>query len=221
MPEQQIVIIPHGNYRNSYPELIDRKIAREKLGFFSNEKYLLFFGQIKGVKRLDLLLDAFAEVLKLNPDVRLIIAGKVVDVPFQVYQSQIDRLEIGHKCTCLIRYIKNDEVPLLYAASDLVVLPYERIYQSGVLLMAMSFARAVVVSDVPGMLEIVRNGVSGYVFKRGNTSSLSACLISALSNADEIDEIARQGLKLMVSDYGWCKIGITHMNLYKQIIGVF
>ena len=169
----RVEVIPHGNYRHVYPNLIDRIASREQLGWFQHEKILLFFGQIKGVKRLDLLLTAFAEVLKTQPDTRLVIAGKVVDVPFGEYQAQIDKLCIAVNCTCLVRYIKNEEVPLLYAASDLVVLPYERIYQSGVLLMAMSFARAVVVSDIPGMLEIVRDGETGYVFCNGDVQQQS------------------------------------------------
>ena len=141
VPATLIEVIPHGNYLHAYASLFDGKVARQKLGWSQNEKVILFFGQIKGVKRLDLLLEAFAELAKIRSEIRLVIAGKVTDVPFDVYQSQIDRLGIGSKCTCLIRYIRNEEVPLLYAASDLVVLPYDRIYQSGVLLMAMSFGK--------------------------------------------------------------------------------
>lgn len=218
VPRERISVIPHGNYRHVYPNLLERKAAREQLGWLQHEQILLFFGQIKGIKRLDLLLEAFAELIKVQPNARLVIAGKVVDVPFDVYQSQIDKLGIGDRCTCLIRYIQNDEVPLFYAASDLVVLPYQRIYQSGVLLMAMSFARAVVVSDIPGMLEIVRDGVTGYVFKRGNAGSLFSCLFQALADMENLEKIARQGLQLMEGSYGWKAIGTKHMDLYNRLI---
>lgn len=212
-----VAVIPHGNYRHMYPHLIERGVARLQLGWDDNEKVLLFFGQIKGVKRLDLLLTAFAEVLKTQPSTRLVIAGKVVDVPFSEYQTRIDALGIAANCTCLIRYIKNEEVPLFYAAADLVVLPYERIYQSGVLLMAMSFARAVVVSDIPGMLEIVRAGETGYVFKNGDVPSLVATLLNGLANDVEREQIAQRGLRLMDDAYAWPLIGMMTTEIYGEL----
>lgn len=213
----RVSVIPHGNYRHVYPNLVERDAARAQLGWRSDEKILLFFGQIKGVKRLDLLLDAFAGVLEKQPDARLVIAGKVVDVPFAHYQAQMEKLGIVEKCTCLVRYIKNEEVPLFYAASDLVVLPYERIYQSGVLLMAMSFSKPVVVSDIPGMLEIVQDGVTGYVFRSGDASDLATVLLSGLSDDAKRGEVARRGLELMDEAYAWPLIGKMTADVYATL----
>ncbi|HCS65806.1 MAG TPA: glycosyl transferase [Cellvibrio sp.] len=218
VPLQRIAVIPHGNYRHVYPNLLKRKVVREQLGWLQHEKILLFFGQIKGIKRLDLLLEAFAELVKFQPNARLVIAGKVVDVPFDVYQSQIDKLGIGHKCTSLVRYIKNEEVPLLYAAADLIVLPYERIYQSGVLLMAMSFERAVVVSDIPGMLEVVHDGETGYVFRSGDVNDLASVLSRALEEDSIREKIARDGIKLMDEYYSWVVIGRLTADLYLKVL---
>jgi len=214
----RVVVIPHGNYRHVCPKIIDRIAARKQLGWSQHEKILLFFGQIKGVKRLDLLLSALAIVLKAQPHIRLVIAGKVADVPFAEYQMQIDMLGISNNCTCLVRYIKNEDVPIFFAACDLVVLPYDRIYQSGVLLMSMSFARAVVVSDIPGMLEIVRDRESGYVFQNGNSIDLAAVLLSAVLDDTKREQIAQNGLRLMVNDYAWSVIGEMTADLYSEVL---
>jgi D-inositol-3-phosphate glycosyltransferase len=217
-PIQSIAVISHGNYLRAYPDRFDLMAARAQLNWPRHERIILFFGQIKGTKRLDLLLEAFAELLTTQPECRLVIAGKVTDVPFDKYQSQIDRFGISNRCTCLIRHIKNEEVPVLYAASDLVVLPYDRIYQSGVLLMAMSFAKAVVVSNIPGMLEIVRDGETGYVFDAGSATALSACLSRALSDMNRLEQIAWRGFQLMKSKFDWDAIGVQHVNLYKLLV---
>lgn len=214
----RVAVIPHGNYRHVYPSPLSRTTARQELGWNQKENVLLFFGQIKGVKRLDLLLSAFALVLKAQPNTRLVIAGKVVDVPFSTYQSQIDTLGIATQCTCLIRYIKNEEVPLLYGASDAVVLPYERIYQSGVLLMAMSFAKAVLVSSIPGMLEIVRDEETGFVFKNGDPVDLAARLVTVLAEPEKRGKVAQQGLQLMDDEYSWYIVGELTNRLYKDVI---
>lgn len=215
---KDISVIPHGNYRHMYPNLIARGTARAQLGIEDGEKVLLFFGQIKGVKRLDLLLSAFAEVLKTQPNTRLLIAGKVVDIPFSEYQARIDKLGIAENCTCLIRYIRNDEVPVFYAASDLVVLPYERIYQSGVLLMAMSFSRAVVVSDIPGMLEIVHDGETGYVFRNGDASDLTSVLLNSLADDVKRITIEKNSLQVMDDIYDWKRIGKMTADFYAGIL---
>jgi len=211
---KKINVIPHGNYLHIYSKIINRKKAKTKFGVLPHEKVLLFFGQIKSVKRLDLLLSAFAKVLKEQPNTRLIIAGKVVDVPFFQYQAKINALGLTNNCICLIRYIKNKEVPLLFASSDMVVLPYGRIYQSGVLLMAMSFSRAAVVSDIPGMLDIVKDQDTGYVFQNGNLKALASCLLECLGDNSHREKIARNGFNMIKKNHDWELIGKLHAILY-------
>ncbi len=216
----KVSVIPHGNYCQSYPLAIDPIAAREQLGWSQSEKIVLFFGQLKGVKRLDLLLEALPDVLKIHPNVRLVIAGKEVDVPFPEYALQMERYGIKDQCSCVLHYISNAEVPLFYAACDLVALPYARIYQSGVLLMAMSFAKAVVVSDIPGMLEVVSDGETGYVFRNGNTQDLSDCILNALNDGNKRKKIAHQGYQLMQNHYGWASIGQLHAELYTKTLAL-
>lgn len=214
----KVAVIPHGNYCHAYPNTISLSVAREQLGWPQTEKVLLFFGQIKGVKRLDLLLAALPDIIDKHPNIRLVIAGKEVDVPFDIYAEQIIALGVADKCSCLIRYISNEEVPLFYAACDLVILPYERIYQSGVLLMAMSFAKAVVVSDIPGMMEVITDGSTGYIFRNGNSQDLSNCVVRALNNTQAQNQIAHQGLQLMKGHYSWSSIGNRHAELYANLL---
>ncbi|MEZ4485090.1 MAG: glycosyltransferase [Syntrophotaleaceae bacterium] len=75
--EPRISIIPHGNYLDAVPKLIDPLIGRERLGVTAEAQILLFFGQIKRVKGLDVLLDAMALVAEKHPRALLVIAGKV------------------------------------------------------------------------------------------------------------------------------------------------
>lgn len=218
IPQSCINIIPSGNYEHVSSSSISREAARIKLGWADNVKTILFFGQLKGIKRLDLLLKALPKVLDYCQDIHLIIAGKEVDVPFSIYQELICENALQNKCTSIIRYIDNEEVPLFFAAADLVVLPYERIYQSAVLLMAMSFSRAVVVSDIPGMLEVVKDGETGYVFQSGNENSLSVSLIRALENDHERNSIALNGYELVVREHSWQSIRKQHAELYKNVL---
>ncbi len=73
----RISVIPHGNYVELNRINILKKDARTMLDLPLNDPLLLFFGQIKKVKGLDLLLEAMPEVLRVIPQAKLCIAGRL------------------------------------------------------------------------------------------------------------------------------------------------
>jgi glycosyltransferase involved in cell wall biosynthesis len=213
----KIAVIPHGNYLHALPPLVDRDAARARLGIPHDAKVLLFFGQIKTVKGLDILLKAIPAVLEQHPDIVLLIAGKPWKTDFAEYRSLIESLGIGHVCRSHIRYIRSDEAAYYYGAADLVVLPYRRIYQSGVALMAMSYVKPVMVSDLPGMVEMITDGEDGFVFQRGDAQSLAMRLNDVLASPDLMASVARRGREMVEMRYSWDAIGRDTANLYADI----
>lgn len=213
----KVDVIAHGNYLNVISVLPPKDKARKHLGIPLNANVLLFFGQIKEVKGLDILIRAMPAIIKQYPNTILLIAGKTWRIDFQYYQNLIDELNIGLHCVSHIRYINNDEVPIYYAASDMVILPYQRIYQSGVVLMSMSYAKPVLVSDIPGMLEVVTNDKTGFVFHKGDADDLAnqVCRIFALPSL--LDSVAAQSLALMKQEYDWSLIGKKTLDSYRAI----
>lgn len=217
VPAEKIAVIPHGNYLHALRPMPPVNIARERLGIPVHAKVLLFFGQIKEVKGLDILLNAMPLVLRQHPDAVLLIAGKPWKTNFAEYQAKIDELGINNACFTHIRYIPDEEVPLYYSAADLVVLPYRRIYQSGVVLMAMSYGKAVLVSDIPGMLEVVRDMDTGFVFRSGNINDLASKLDAVLYNSEILEKVALRGKQLIKKDYDWTNIGRQTKELYLSL----
>jgi glycosyltransferase involved in cell wall biosynthesis len=140
---------------------------------------LLFFGFIRRYKGLDVLLDAFPQVLTRWPEALLLVAGQ----PFwrrgaAVRQAQ--RMALGGHVRLETRYIQNEEVASLFRAADLVVLPYRAASQSGVLQVAYAFDRPVVATRVGGLAEAVEEGVSGRLAEPGSASSLAAAIEKCL-----------------------------------------
>lgn len=217
LPDQRIVVIPHGNYLHTLRPLPVQRFARASLGIPEAAKVILFFGQIKDVKGLDLLLDAMPAVFKAHPDALLLVAGKPWKSDFSAYEKQMVSLGIRDRCITHIRFISDKDVALYYAAADVVALPYRRIYQSGVVLMAMSYGKAVLVSDLPGMTEIVTDGETGYVFRQGDVGELAASLDQALGNASERQVFAEKGYERVRDDYDWNVIGEKTKRLYESI----
>jgi len=220
VPEDKISIIPHGNYLHALQPMPPVELAREKLGIPEHAKVLLFFGQIKEVKGLDILLNAMPLVLHNYPEVVLLIAGKPWKTNFTEYQAIIDKSGIGGACVVNLRYIPDAEVSHYYGAADLVILPYRHIYQSGVVLMAMSYGKAVLVSDIPGMLEVVRDQKTGFVFRAGNVDDLARSICAIFANPIVTEVVASSGYRLMKENYDWNNIGrqtkVTYERLCQQ-----
>lgn len=213
----KVSVIPHGNYLRSMGEIPDQAEARSRLGLKRNSKVLLFFGQIKEVKGLDILLRAMPEVVEAHEDAVLLIAGKVWKDDWGRYQGAAKALEDTGNCLCRVTYIPEPEVPDYYASADAVVLPYRRIYQSGVLLLAMSYGKPVVVSDIEGMTEVVEDGANGYVFPSGEAPALAEKLSEALSDPDRLRAVGRAGLSYVTERHDWAHIGRKTAECYGGI----
>ena len=217
LPERKIEIIPHGNYLHSISDVPDRSTARKHLGLSDESKVVLFFGQIKEVKRLDLLLQAMPDVVEAHPETTLLIAGKTWKTDFSSYEKMIDELGLAGRCVTHIGYIPDREVAFYYAAADLVVLPYRRIYQSGVLLMAMSYGKPILASNLEGMSEVVTDGETGFLFPSGDTRALAKRLIEVLAEPEALRRTGESGYRHVMEHYSWAGVGEQTSVYYRSV----
>lgn len=213
----QVSVVPMGNHIHSQLQDLDPVEARKRLALDPAARVLLFFGQIKEVKGLDVLLDAMPGIVSAYPSARLVIAGRPWRTDFTRYQRQIEQLGIQSCCLPFPRFIRDDEVATFIAAADLVILPYRRIYQSDVILLAMSRGKAVLVSDIPGMLEIINDQVNGFVFKSGDSGHLAEVVRQCLGDPDRIRVVGKSGLDYVREHNDWDVIGKMTMELYLTV----
>jgi glycosyltransferase involved in cell wall biosynthesis len=154
------------------PQRTPRAAARALLGVEPDEPLLLFFGFVRRYKGLPLLLEALAQ---LPEPPRLIVAGDFWEDE-RVYRAQIARLGLAERVIIHNRYIPNESVEPYFAAADALVLPYLSGSQSGVAMLAVHHGLPVIASDVGGLGETVRDGVSGLVVPRGNAAALAQAI---------------------------------------------
>lgn len=201
-------VIAHGGHLDVIRSL-DKAEARKELNLSPDKTYFLFFGQIRKSKGLDILLEG----LPKHPDAELIIAGKPWRDDFSDYQHIIDRRGIQDYIQPVIRYIQDEEKDLFYSAADFIVLPYKEIYQSGVLLMSMSYGRPVIASDLPANQEVIQSGKNGLLFKTEDPDDLKLILENAI-NADK-EAMGKKALKTIKSDFDWDQIAQKYLPLLK------
>lgn len=107
--------------------------------------HLLFFGTIREGKGLEKFIASFQEAK--GSHVKLIIAGKPVDAKVDAAILQLIKGE--DNIHYLNRFIEEAELSALFASADAVVLPYEYILNSGVVLLANKFMKPVLATDIP------------------------------------------------------------------------
>jgi glycosyltransferase involved in cell wall biosynthesis len=178
-----------------------------------NKQYMLFFGLVRAYKGLDLLLDAFALVKDLLPDLMLIIAGEFYEDEHK-YREQIRINGLEGRVILRNEFIPDAEMPLYFGAADLIVQPYRTATQSGVTQVAFHFEKPVLVTNVGGLGEIVHHDKMGYAVNpdsRNIADSISDYFLQH-RQADFTRYLQSEKTK-----YGWDKLTAAFLSLYKSL----
>ena len=136
---------------------------------------LLFFGNIRGYKGVDILVRALAVVQEVL-DVEAVIAGEFY-IDARPLRRLADEMGVAHRICWHDRYVSNEEVPALFRNSDVVVLPYRDTSQSGVVPLAFEFDVPVIATDVGGLSEVVLEGRTGFLVPAEDPRALGEAII--------------------------------------------
>ncbi len=145
-------IIPHGNIRDAYPAVeISREDARLRLGIPPSARVVGFFGSIERYKGITELVEAFSA---LN-DHRAVLyaAGKCYLTPQE--RAHIEHIAArDNRVRLRLEYIPDADAASYIRASDLVVLPFREILNSGSAVLALSLDRPVLLPARGAMPEL-------------------------------------------------------------------
>jgi len=198
------VVIPLGVH-DLYVEGAERRPP--ELGH-DGRPFILLFGRLSPYKGVEDLLEAFARVSGRVPHT-LVIAGR------QLYPIRLPDPPSG-RVVALDRYMDDDELRFLFRRSDLVVLPYRDATQSAVLMTAYAFGKAVLVTRVGGLPEMVAEGETGFVVPPGDPVALAAGLVDALGDPPRLAEMGRAAAAYGAARFSWREIARQHMAVYED-----
>lgn len=205
LDDDNVVVIPHGTY--SLFMQYETAIPTEK-------NTILFFGNIREYKGLDVLLSAIPAIEKQIPDIKVIIAGEGDLTPYHsMFQACNQSVFEIHN-----EFVPDDVVASLFQRSAIVVLPYTKMSgMSGVLNIAYAFGKPVIVSDVGGLIEAVEHGITGLLVPPGDADALANAVIQLLTN-DDLRRSIEENVKRSAGDLSWTNIGKKTMDIYREVI---
>lgn len=143
-----------------------------------------FFGQVTHFKGVHVLLDAITRIPESvwGEDAQLNIFGGNLETQPEAYQKALHALlERAGRRARLHGAYGSEDLPQLMAKIDWVVMPSVWWENAPVVIQeAFHHRRPLIVSDIGGMAEKVRDGVDGLYFRTGSAEDLADALVRAL-----------------------------------------
>ena len=176
---------------------IDKKIAVILESPFSNDNSnYVFAGRISYVKGLDVLFEAFSEILKVRPNSILHIIGNTQGI-FESYYLELIQLAKLLGITERVVFLGFQSNPYGYMKyADCLVLPSRNEGLPNVIIEALYLGTPVAVTaSVPVVSRIVRNGVDGFVVPVDDPNKLA----NAMNEAADIKDV-KSGYKSATSE---------------------
>jgi alpha-maltose-1-phosphate synthase len=216
--QNKIHVIPHFDYGYL---LDDNNNAAHKIPYHGilPEEYGLFFGNIAPWKGIDILIQAAKIVAKrIGTKFNLVIAGKPYegyeDIPYYESLTKEDYRYIH----IINKFIESSEIPCLISKSRFLILPYTGLFQhsaSGVIPLAYTFSKPVIVSNVASLAEYVDHEKTGLIFEAGNSTQLAEYIIELMENDNKLKEMGNEAHKKMLKEMSLERCCVILNGLYE------
>lgn len=175
--------------------------------------HLLFFGNVKKNKRLDILIKAYKGLDNtIKRKLRLSIVGKCTEIPY--YKDLIAEEP-------LIDFrpyrVKDEEVADIFCSHHFLVLPYENVAQSGPHMIAYNYHLPVIASNISDFVEKVVDNKTGYLFKANDEVDLRRVLTKIVF--EEKYELLKRNLeKVVEQEYSIKSISVKYIDFFNRIL---
>ena len=154
------------------------------------------------------------EIVKYDSNIRLMIVGEFRSDK-EHYLEQIKNLGVGDNIDIVDGYIPDSGIEKYFAASDLIVLPYESATQSGIVQIAYGFEKPVIATNVGGLPEVIADGKTGYIVEPKNPKALAEAVIRFFdeNKSEEFTENVRKE----AYRYSWDRMNEVVVRLTEKI----
>ena len=204
--KRNIVHIPHGTF--------GAKVKKAR----SDGKRLLTFGFWRGgTKNLPLLLQVFKELKDEDSDVELIVAGK----SNPNFPGYIEKIKENYKIPGITYtgYVPDEKLDDLFKSATIVVLPYmAAIGTSGVIHLAASYGKPVIISDIPNIRKTMEEeGLKLILFKKTSRESLKSALQKLLADKKLRTGMAQNNLQI-AKDLSFEKMADRYVEVFEEVL---
>jgi glycosyltransferase involved in cell wall biosynthesis len=217
----KVVPIVHGN-EALFQELADPaatvETLRSELGLAAQKRVVLFFGTLSAYKGLDILLDAFENVVRRVPEAVLVVAGYPLGgFSVREFGAESQRRGLSDRLRIVDRYVDAGDVAAWMSLADVVVFPYRQVFQSGALHVAQTFGRPIVASRVGAMPEVIADRQSGLLVEPENVAALAGALVELLRDRELAASLGERAADDARRRFSWDSVAEVVLGTYERL----
>jgi len=179
-----------------------------------------FAGSFYAYEGIALLIEAARRMLPRHPDLRVLLVGggpQEDNLKAQVAQAGMtDRVVFTGR-------VPQADVQRYYDLIDVLAYPRLSMRLTELVtplkpLEAMAQGRMFVASDVGGHRELVRDGVTGFLFPAGDAAALESALEAMLARRDQWPQIRAQARRFVESERTWSNSVARYADVYQRAL---
>lgn len=210
---ERVTVIQNGIDCASYYVPGERGPCRSEFGLSPRYQVIGSTGRIEIVKGLDLLLNAFSQVVVQYPHTCILIAGEGEERP------GLEKLaaNLGISQAVIWTGFRQD-VPRLLAAMDIYVQPSVNEGLSLSILEAMAACKAVIATDVGGTPEVLAHQVTGILVPPGSSPAIGAAIVDLLDHPEKRVTLAQAAQDHVVQEYGVQRMVEGYRRVYESLV---
>ena len=194
---------------------IDLDVFKPKRSDFVKDKYkmpddlkiVLFVGQMGKFhkhKGVDVLIESFKYVLKINKNAYLVLVGKGDGIE---YKEQCKRLNI-EKNVIFSGFVSDEELPKYYQSSDVLVLPTitEQEGFGMTLIEAIGCGTPVIGTKIGGIPYVIKDKETGILVEPKDSKALAEAIKRLLNDKELWEKLSKNGITEVKDKYDWKRI---------------
>jgi PEP-CTERM/exosortase A-associated glycosyltransferase len=216
----KITIVPNAVDASRFQPVGDRDSAIEQRLQLGGKKVIAFIGSFYAYEGLDLLVAAMPRLLSARPDIRLLLVGGgqvTEEIKQQVAQLGLQDVVI------MTGRVPYEEVESYYSVTDVLVYPRKSMRLTDLVtplkpLEAMAQKSLFLASDVGGHKELVRDGVTGTLFKADDIDDLVKKLLDLLDQEHRWPAIREAGRDFVENERNWINSVANLKAVYRRLV---
>jgi glycosyltransferase involved in cell wall biosynthesis len=200
--------------------LDERLNLRRKAGISDDSMLLLNVARLSPEKAHDQLLDSFRQILQRRPRARLWICGD----SFGFWQKYRDRLFAQHRRLALESSVSflgyRSNLTELFAMADLMVHPSHVEGVPIAIISGMAAGLPVVASNVGGISEVIRPGVTGLLVPENGVTEFAEAVVGLLENDGARASLGSAARRFVEMEYSAEAATRRVEQVYDEVVGL-
>ena len=210
--ENQVFVIPHGNYIGAYKNYLTQAEARKLLGIADRDQVFLLFG---GIHRTKGFLEAIDVFKKLDPkNVSLLIVGQPAED--QMEEEIKSKISACPNIIFIPGKVADDDIQLYMNACDCLMVPYKVSTTSGVTILGMSFGKACIAPKT-GFFSDVLDDQGAFLYELDDPDGLLNAVKRSIENVEQLSAMGQHNLYI-AEQWDWQIVGQQTFESYRYCL---